>query len=212
MTSYQPGEPSYVAPQDPWSGAQGVSSPPTDPIPAPPRGVFAPGKATPVAPVPNAWQETVAHDQGYRVQERPPRRIGLYLFVTVLVLVLGGAGGYGAWYLITENFGSSTATPTPTLTPFRSTDVKVNDCILEVGQPSSPTGTTFQLVACGSPDARPVLKLQIGDQLAALGGLTDEVASTVCLGVEGLDAWATWDAVRDEEDAVFCLGAATPTA
>lgn len=206
MTSYQPGEPSYAAPQDPWSDAQRVSSPPTDPIPAPPRGVFAPGKAAPVAPTPEAWQETVVHGDPYHVSGQPSSRIGLYLLVTVVVLVLGGAGGFGAWYLITERL-SPQAAPTQTVPPFKPLEVQVGDCLAQVPHPSSPTNTTFQVVPCETANAVRVLEIHIGPEVSAKGPITDEIGTDMCAGVAGLTGFAWWEATRDEEDAVFCVGA-----
>src|SRR5690606_38695500 len=50
--TYQPGEPSYVPPQDPWADTYGGASAPTEPLPAPEPsrgpGQFAPGVASPV--------------------------------------------------------------------------------------------------------------------------------------------------------------------
>jgi hypothetical protein len=220
MTSYQPGEPpSYTAPQDPWSAAPGVATPPTDPIPQPPRGQFAPGVASPVAPPPsNVWaQETIAHDD-----RRPPGRTGLYVLVTVLVLVLGGAGGYGAWYLITQRIcaaGSANCNPQSQQTQqqtqsTQSTDpvfdpaiVKVGDCLVNHGTPEDPK---MRVESCNTPGAFRVLYIKKGKDIPenANGEFDRQTTGpAVCGDVPDWDnSWFGWDDPdNDNRDYFFCL-------
>ncbi|HEY7223353.1 MAG TPA: hypothetical protein VH561_07070 [Micromonosporaceae bacterium] len=230
MTSYQPGEqPSYAPPQDPWSGTQGVAATPTDPIPQPPRGKFSPGVAAPVPPAADLWsQETVAHDDRYTPGRGPAGRGALfYTFVTLVVLLLGGAGGYGAWYLITDRIGTPTAGPTtnngtsagPSLTttvpPFHPDAVRVGDCLLQVDVPYLATDgtqkkrTTLEIVACGTDNSYAVVKIDHGAQLPedpVTGGLDDATADAVCKGTPPWDgAWAAWDSDNDSLDYFYCL-------
>src|SRR5688572_29413744 len=143
MSTFQPGEPStFAPPQDPWSGPHGVAATPTDPIPDPAPEQFAPGVA---GPAPRVWsQETISHADpyGYMPQRR---RAGRYILVIMLVLALGGAGGFGAWYLITNNFpttpqtqgseqpSSSPSTSTSQTPTFDPADVRVGDCLINNG-------------------------------------------------------------------------------
>jgi hypothetical protein len=147
------------------------------------------------------------------VQTQPRSRVGLYVLVTIVVLVLGGAGGYGAWYLITEKFGSTTTTPPASIPEFKPRAVQEGSCITEVVDPAlinEPEGTpgreTFQIVGCETAAAFEVLKIEIGPHITALGEITQDKGDTLCAGVEGYRGYAWWDAARDEEDAVFCVG------
>lgn len=222
MTSYQPGEPpSYAAPQDPWSDAPGVASPPTDPIPQPPRGGFTPGVAAPVPPPQSVWsQETVAHDDGYRPSRGPSGRTGLYILVTLVVLALGGAGGYGAWYLITERIcpggtpcnaqsqdpGDQTAAPTDTLPPFQPEAVRVGDCLVNHGTERDPK---MAIEPCENPGALRVLTVEQGANIPRNAeGQIDRgtTANTLCEGVENWDgSWFGWNSPNDELDFFYCL-------
>jgi len=217
MTSYQPGEPGYTAPQDPWSGAPGVASPPTDPIPQAPRGQFAPGVAAPVPPPPSVWsQETIAHSDPYRP---PPRsgRTGLYILVTMVVLVLGGAGGFGAWYLITERIcpgdGPCNAQPQSPTTEastdadaFQPDAVRVGDCLVNHG---TATNARMKIEPCETVGALRVLKIEHGEQiLENSAGKFDRptTADPICTGVTGWDqSWFAWNSTDDTQDYFYCL-------
>ncbi len=224
--TYQPGEqPSYTPPQDPWSGTQGVASAPTDPIPAPARGQFAPGVASPSAPAPVVWQqETITHDP-YR---RGRSRAGLYVFVVILVLVLGGGGGYGAWWAITKYFPtptddpsgsgtsngvstspstSSSPTPTdPSLTRFDPSKVAVGTCLVNL-EPDPTKRPDMYIAPCDREDAFKVLRIRSGEEIPETedGEFTREItADPVC---EGL-AWDAFFGLNSENDAMdyfYCL-------
>ncbi len=208
--TYQPGEPpSYAQPQDPWSG--GTASPPTDPIPAPARGQYAPGVAAPVAPAPNVWsQETVV--QGYGGgRGSGGGRGGLYALITVVVVLLGGAGGLGAWYVIKERLGGPT--PSPTVTTPATTDaafspsaVRVGDCLLNRGTEEDPDMVP---VSCDSSGAMKVLKIQSGEGIPenADKHFDNDTATAICKGVAGWDegSWFGWNSTNNALDYFFCL-------
>lgn len=207
--TYQPGEPpSYAQPQDPWSS--GSTSPPTDPIPAPARAQFAPGVAPPAAPAPNVWsQETVLHGGG----EQPGGRTGLYIFVTLLVLVLGGAGGIGAWYVIRERLnpatpGTTTDSPGPSTsdTNFTPSAIRVGDCLFNRTPDSTPT---MVVVDCDTAGATKVLKIQSGEGIPenADKHFDNDTANAICKGVEGWDegSWFGWNSTNNALDYFFCL-------
>jgi len=210
--TYQPGEPpSYAQPQDPWSA--GSASPPTDPIPAPARGQYAPGVAAPMAPAPNVWaQETVV--QGYGGgRGSGGGRTGLYVLITIVVLVLGGAGGAGAWYLIKERLGTQTpgtqtstqAQPSTSQTGFVPSAVRVGDCLLNLGTQERPDMVP---VSCENSAAMRVLKIQNGDGILhnAQGKFDTATANSICLGVEGWDgAWFGWNSQNNALDYFYCL-------
>jgi hypothetical protein len=213
MTSYQPGEPPYTAPQDPWSSAPGVASPPTDPIPQAPRGGFTPGVASPVPPPASVWsQETIAHDDRYR--RSPGGRTGLYILVTIIVLVLGGAGGFGAWYLITDRMcpGSQPCTtgsqqPTnPTEDTFHPEAVRLQDCLVNHG---TETDAKMKVESCDTAGALRVLSIVQGEDIPenAQGKFDrNTTAVPLCGGVQGWDgSWFGWNSSNDRLDFFYCL-------
>ena len=211
--TYQPGEPpSYVQPQDPWSS--GSASPPTDPIPAPPaRAQYAPGIAPPATPSPSVWsQETVV--QGG--DQQPGGRAGLYVLVTLLVLVLGGAGGAGAWYLIKERLGQvtpvpTTSTPGPSTpdTEFTPSAIRVGDCLFN----RTPDGTpTMVVVSCDTSGAQKVLKIQQGEGILhnASGRFDNDTANSICLDIDTWQGyWFGWNSTNNALDYFYCLSGPT---
>jgi hypothetical protein len=214
--TYANGEPpTYTPPQDPWS--TGVSAPPTDPIPAPPRGQYAQGIASPSTPTPNAWaQETVA--QGRDDRPRGSGRGGVYLLIGLLVLVLGGAGGVGAWYLTKQRLGTQTVPDavgttaiTPTSGAFDPASIRVGDCLFN----RTPDQNTpdMSVVPCGTGGSMPVLKIVQGDTIPQTpdGKFSQASADAVCNGVHGwYGSWFGWNNyVNNNFDYFYCLGLAS---
>jgi hypothetical protein len=215
MSTYQPpGEPpSYAQPQDPWANAHetGVAAAPTDPIPQPqqqPYGQFAPGVAAP-----SAWtQETVAHG-GYEYVPQQRSRLGMYLLVGLAVIVFGGGGGYGAYYLITHNgFGSpqggqttspSTSSPsTASTVPVTDLGVlKIGDCVINTG---SNDDATLALVACSTKDSYKITKITVGEQITedSDGGLGDKAGLELC---GSGSPYFAYNSDNDVNDRLVCL-------
>jgi hypothetical protein len=220
MSTLQPGEPSpYAQPQDPWSGATAApSSTPTD---APPAPAFTPGVATPGLASPGVWSgETVAHNDPYGYVPRQRAGAGTYVLVILIVLLLGGAGGYGAWYLITKNYGgnptglpsntgashpaSATASPSPSVPTFEPANVRVGDCLLNLGSDTAPD---MHPTACGTPNSYTVLKIKQGPGIPVGpdGKFSDTAtAKPLCSGT-GYDSWFGWDSSDDSQDYFFCM-------
>jgi hypothetical protein len=217
MSTYQPGEPSsFAPPQDPWSGPHGVAATPTDPIPQPAPGQFAPGVA---APAPRVWsQETISHDDGYGYV--PQRRgAGRYVLVILLVLVLGGAGGFGAWYLITNNFPGTpgaqnsrepSATPSTSTSPeppaFEPADVRVGDCLVNNG---TATATNMAIAPCDTAGSYKVVKIIPGleipeDVKISTREEAQAAAGVLCTGT-GYEAYFGWDHPDRAQDFFFCM-------
>jgi hypothetical protein len=229
--TYQPGEqPSYTPPQDPWSGTQGVASAPTDPIPAPARGQFAPGVAAASAPPPVWQQETVGYDDPYeRVGRGHGGRAGMYVLVVFLVLVLGAGGGYGAWWAITKYFPSEDQTVTsgpssgaPSTDPstsgdpspgvsglveFRPNRVEVGDCLINLAEEGEPLPKMY-LASCDSEDVYEILRIISGEQIPERedGQFTRQItADPLCQGV-AWDAFFGWNHPTDDsQDYFYCL-------
>ncbi len=217
MSTYQPGEPStFTPPQDPWSGPQGVAPAPTDPIPAPPPGQFAPGVAS---PQPRVWSETISNQDPYGYV---PQRSGgalRYVLIILVVLVLGGAGGFGAWYLITKNYpgtpqtqntqeASPSASPTASQpAAFDPADVRVGDCLVNRG---TATQTEMAIAPCDTAGSYKVLKIIPGPDIPnELRPLTPQeraaaAAPVLCPGT-GYTAFFAWDHPDDALDFYFCL-------
>jgi hypothetical protein len=215
--TYQPGEQPYTQPQDPWLNTQGLASAPTDPLPALARGSghFAPGVASPVA-----WSaETVAHSDPYLPAEKTGGRAGLYVLVALLVVVLGGAGGFGAWWAIT-NYGGSWATPStsntttpageesptpePTELAYRPELVEVGTCLTNRGTIERPQ---MWIVPCDRADTYEVLKVVKGADIPkdAAGAFTEEATATpVCADVPS-DSWFGWNSPNDAQDHFYCM-------
>jgi hypothetical protein len=206
----------YAAPQDPWAGGHepGVAAAPTDPIPQQqPYGQFAPGVAAP-----SVWtQETQAHGGGAFAYAPPPNRnrFGVLALVFVAVVVLGGAGGYGAYYLITHRSPGTPQTQGTTTPPVQTSgpepsptlvaaDVKTGDCIFNIGTDAKPA---MQLVPCTKPGSYKVIKIASGEAIpeAPDGKFDrDHTSAAVCAGTNST-AWYGWDSSDDKKDYFFCL-------
>jgi hypothetical protein len=227
--TYQPGEQPFAQPQDPWSGTQGMASAPTDPIPATPaeRGQQPRGQYTPGVASPSVWvQETVAHSDPYASGARGGGRGGLYVLVALLVVVLGGAGGYGAWWAITNYAGgpanppattstsestSPTPEPTETAVTVPNFDLVVEGaCMINRGSQTDPD---MFLVACdwaGDDDIAvvEVLRVERGPGIPENdAGEFDRDSTGVprCGDLARFDLWYTWDHPNDDFDLLVCL-------
>jgi hypothetical protein len=225
MSTYQPpGEPpSYAQPQDPWADAHqtGVAATPTDPIPQPQPQQPQPqpqargyGQFTPGVAAPSVWtQETIAHGGGYEyVPQRS--RLGTYVLIILAVIVLGGGGGYGAYLLIsrlpdnttTPPPSGSTSTTQPGQTPtVAAADLKVNDCISNIG---SNEDAILIKVACDAANSYKVLKVVSGESIPENpdGKFGDETKAVVCKDFD--QAKTTWYALNsgdDTKDFFVCL-------
>ena len=220
MSTYQPpGEPpSYAQPQDPWANAHetGVASAPTDPIPQSPQQAY--GQFTPGVAAPSVWtQETVAHG-GYEYVPQQRSRLGMYVLVILAVIVFGGGGGYGAYYLITSrnqtttpqsNGSTSPVSSRPVTSPGQSpavepADIKVGDCIFNIGSATEPVMVRSD---CGKAQSYKVIKILAGEQVPEGPNGTfdkDNTAPQVCSGT-GYEAYFGWDSSNDANDYFFCL-------
>lgn len=208
-------EGSYVEPQDPWAGGYepGVASVPTDPIPQPyePFGGYQGG---------DAWShQTVPHGAGpYAYTGGQPRRskTAMVLTVGLLALVLGGGGGYAAWYITTQR---TTVTPDPTAGPATETPVpsttepaaydpaqaKEGDCVVNKGTAAAPE---IDGAPCDTPDSYKIIRIATGADIpendqGRFDGPTTSVA--VCEGT-GYQTWYGYQHAHDDaKDLFFCM-------
>jgi hypothetical protein len=213
MSTQQPpgGPEGYAQPQDPWGGYEpGVASVPTDPIPQqydqyPPMG---PGEV---------WsQATVAQGgpYGYAPQQPQPSSRGKLLGISLLALMLAGAAGYGAYWYLNQNTGttgvSGTATPTPTtasptVTVFDPHLASIGDCVFNKGTPESPDLT---YVPCSTSKSYKIVKVATGPDIpeGPVGSFDTGVTSvSVCKDT----TYQTWygykDAVTQTRDVFYCM-------
>ena len=232
MSTYQPpggpqseGTP-YAQPQDPWSGAEpGVASVPTDPIPQqydPYQSGLTPSQI---------WsQQTVAHGAQCGYEQQPGRGKMIALVVTLLV-VLGGAGGFAAWYIVTQGQpepGSTATSPTgaPTSpgseTPVQqqfpttckiSSDpdafdpcaVQEDDCLFNDGTPTEPD---IRVIGCDVENSYKVLKVARGPDIKeGAGDVFDKDTTSVAECKDtGYQHWYGYqDAFDDNKDVFLCL-------
>jgi hypothetical protein len=219
--TYQPGEPPYVQPQDPWSGPQGTTSAPTEPLPAPVRGLdqFTPGVASPAV-----WsQETISHSDPLTSSTQPGRSgAGRYVLVGLLVVVLGGAGGYGSWWATSRYAGQFTGPPVTTTstgsspespespTP-RPTEFKYDPRYVETGTclenraPRAPRPDMW-VVPCDREGTFEVLKVIVGKDIPEdeNDNFTDATSEELCSDVPS-NAWFGWNSPNDEQDYFYCM-------
>lgn len=241
MSPYQPGEqPSYAAPQDPWADVQGSATPtnpiaavPAQPGPLPQRGQYVPGVATPSAPTPagpppGIWsQETIADGDRYSTP-RQGGGAGLYVLVALLVVVLGGAGGYGAWYLTKQRVGggdpgtkNSTTAQTaasssnPALlancidvqSNFDACTVRVGDCLSITGPANNPDVAQAD---CSDPNNKKVLRIIAGTAIGPNGLESQETSYLVglfnskCGGI-GSNYYFAWQYPDVGGDRFYCM-------
>jgi hypothetical protein len=219
--SYQQGEQPFTQPQDPWSGTQGVASAPTDPIPQPPRGEFVPGVAAP-----SVWsQDTVAHVDPYAPQPRGRGSAGLYVGIVLLLVVLAGAGGFGAWwafrnYVVGPNTpptnspsatGSSSTSPTPAPTEvkYAADLVDIGTCMINRNPDVNPP--RMYIVACDWPgdlEVLQVLKVYSGETIPedAEGNFTaDATGNFLCGDLDRYDRYYGWNSDNDAADRFYCM-------
>lgn len=225
--TYQPGEPSYVPPQDPWADTYGGASAPTEPLPAPEPsrgpGQFAPGVASPVD-----WsRSTIAPDDPVTSTSSGGSRAGLYVLVFLLTAVLAGAGGISSWWLTSryagqiagrQPTGTSTTTsadPSPTPTPTQAEfiydprRVKEGDCLTNRGTAGQ---VEMWVVPCDQPDTYLVLKVVPGDDIPAdkrdtfhLPDTARALHAELCADEPMSDAWFGFNAPNDANDHFYCL-------
>lgn len=244
MSTHQPpggqqpeGMPGYAQPQDPWAGGpeQDLASAPTDPMPQ--QGEYHHG---------DLWsQPTVPHDGQYGfvpppqipqppvpqppvpqppVPQPQKSRNGVTLAVVAVVLVLGVAGGYAAWY-VTKSRAVATPAATPTATStataavtsatavststepvaFDPHRVKVGDCLINKGTEVDPD---MRLTPCTTPKSFKVIKVSAGAEIpeGPSGKFNKEITSVAeCRGT-GFQSWYGYqDANDDALDLFLCL-------
>jgi hypothetical protein len=221
--TYQSGEPSYVPPQDPWSGEQGTVSAPTEPLPAPTRdpGQFAPGVASPAD-----WSPSTGSDRDLvtlspsQMSSAPRRRTGLYILVFLLVAAIGGAVGFASWWVTghyAEQIGIGSADPSETTTSSEPTAsptlsgqryhpdlVEVGSCLTNRGAEGRPE---MWVVPCDEPDTYRVLKVLAGAEIPE--GMDEKfreeaTAQALCSDV-AWNAWFGWDSDVDALDHFYCM-------
>lgn len=219
--TYQPGEPPYTQPQDPWSGTHGTASAPTEPLPTPARG---PDQFTPGVASPTAWsREGIAYDDSLTSTRTGGGRAGLYVFVGLLVVVLGGAGGYASWWLTSRYAGQLAGSPTTTTTtePSRSPTVrptefryspefvKVETCLIN----RAPEGKEPEMwvVPCDRPGSYKVLKVLTGADIPEdkrddfhQPDTARALHADLCADVPS-DAWFGLNSPNDALDRFYCL-------
>jgi hypothetical protein len=211
MSTYQPpggqpteGPPAYPQPQDPWAGEHGLASVPTDPIPQQ-YGPHTPG---------DVWsQQTVAHGGQYNyVQpDKPKSRAGLAIGIFLAILLLGGGGGYAAWYVIkhrSPNPGGTASQTTPPVTDvpktvFNPNAVAQGQCIANHGTNDAPD---IEIVECSTQGSYKVVKIVTGADLpeGEDGKLGASTSTAVCQGVK-FDRWYAYDDADNTKDVFFCL-------
>jgi len=231
MSTYQPpggaqsdGTP-YAQPQDPWA-EPGVASVPTDPIPQ----QYDPYQASPSSG--QIWsQQTVAHGAPYGYGQPQPGRGKLIALVVTLLVVLGGAGGYAAWYIVTKGqpdpgqttagattgptagqSGESPALGFPASCPisedagaFDPCGVKEGDCLFNDGTAAEPE---IRVTNCDVEGAYKVLKVSRGaDIKEGPGDVFDKDTTSVaeCKDTGYLHWYGYQDAFNDNNDVFLCL-------
>jgi hypothetical protein len=219
MSTQQPPEGPYVAPQDPWEGSfePGLASVPTDPIPEQRFEAYGPGFG------PDAW----AQPHPGQVPQPSPNRTGMILLIVFAILLLGGGGGYAAWYVTSKQNASANPTGQPTggtttTTTTTTTDgvfdpyaVKANDCIRNNnGNVPSPDAVDanpdIEIVPGTTGGSYKVLKIVKGDDLVrnAQGKLDRDTTAPAACGDTAYKYWYAYDADDDSQDLFFCLVAA----
>jgi hypothetical protein len=223
----QPEGTPYAQPQDPWA-EPGVASVPTDPIPQqydPYQGSLPSGQI---------WsQQTVAHGPQYGYGQPQPGRGKLIALVVTLLVVLGGAGGYAAWYIVTQgqpNPGETVAGPTtepgqspstgpntaqqgfPTSCPisadadaFDPCGVDVGDCLFNEGTAAEPD---IRVTGCDVENSYKVLKVSRGKAIVeGPGDVFDKDTTSVaeCKDTGYLHWYGYQDAFDDNRDVFLCL-------
>jgi hypothetical protein len=232
MSTYQPpgGQPDgtpYAQPQDPWA-EPGVASVPTDPIPQqydPYPGSLPGGQI---------WsQETVAHGAPYGYGQPQPGRGKLIALVVALLVVLGGAGGYAAWYIVAKGqpsadptiagpTGGPSADPSSGGTPvqqgfpascpisgdagaFDPCAVKEGDCLFNDGTAAEPD---IRVTNCDVENSYKVLKVSRGASIKeGPGDVFDKDTTSVaeCKDTNYLHWYGYQDALDDNKDIFLCL-------
>lgn len=219
MSTYQPpggqppeGTPTYPQPQDPWAAGQdhGLASVPTDPIPQQ-YDPYAHGTGGAV------WsQATVAHgESGYDLPPSPQRRrTGLLVGLFAVVLVLGGGGGFAAWYVTSQTRKpdpqvSNTATASPSAnatTPavFDPHQVEVDDCVANRGTALKPEMVSSACVVGSFTVLKKVEGASIKEN--ADGKFDAETTSAAACAGTGFESWYGYkDALDEKKDVFFCL-------
>lgn len=226
MSTYQPrggqppeGTPSYPQPQDPWATGHdhGLASVPTDPIPHQ-YDPYAHGVAES-----DIWAgPTVAHGgpppYGYVPQQRQKSKTGLIAVAFVAVLVLGGGGGYAAWYVITQQpqglpsanpstSGARTQSQTSTTEPaaiFDPHTINVGDCIVNKGTAAKPQ---IQISACSAGTYKVIFRVD-GERIKENAAGSFDAATTsvdACKGTNFQSWYGYQDPAEDKKDVFFCL-------
>ena len=220
MSTYQPqggqqpeGAPPYAQPQDPWAAGHdpNATSLSTEHIPQqhePYAGGTGPS---------GLWtaQTEVHGGQSYEYAPPAPARskAGLIAVMAIVVLVLGGGGGYTAWYVIRHGGtgqdpgtpGSSSTAASQAPPAFDPHDVKVGECLINDGTDEKPKMAS---AACTMPKSYKVIKRVAGEGLMEndQGGFDrDTTIKAACAGT-GFASWYSYKDLSDDTlDLVLCL-------
>ena len=206
-----PGAPDggYAQPQDPWAGGYepGIASVPTDPIPQQyGQGYTAPGD----------WgAPTVAQGAGgpygYGPQQQPRGRGGTVVLVILAVLVLGGAGGFGAYYYTNQRSNQagngSPTTPGTSVSPTATWDahaVVLGDCLFNYGTDVKPK---LDFSPCSKSGSFKVIRIVSGPSIPenAAGAFDRSTAEAECADTPWQSYYTYKDLVSDSRDLVFCM-------
>jgi len=226
--TYQPGEPSYVPPQDPWGDTSSTASAPTEPLPTPARAPdqFAPGVASPAA-----WSATdIAVTDPQPTVRSGGGRTGLYVLVFLVVVAVAGAGGFASWWATSRYAGriigapatptsaptssetSRSPSPTPERTEFAYEDdpfaVEAGTCL--VNRAPEDEEPEMWVVPCEWPGSYKVLKVLTGadipeDKRDFHERDTARALHAELCADEPSDAWFGWNAPNDALDRFYCM-------
>jgi hypothetical protein len=149
---------------------------------------------------------------GYVPQPAPKGRAGTVVLVFLAVLVLGGAGGFGAWYYTNQRAASAgttspttgtTGSPSPTASWDAHTVVR-GDRLFNYGTGTAPK---LDFSPCSKSGSYKVIRVVSGAIIPenAAGQFDRSTAEAVCAGTAWQSYYTYKDLVSDERDLVFCM-------
>jgi hypothetical protein len=152
---------------------------------------------------------------GY-VPPQPQRgKAGLIAVVFLSILVLGGGGGFAAWYVTTKQKtpepqpsgsaqASRTSTSAPATAAFDPHNINKGDCIVNKGTPTKPL---IEFSGCVKGSYKVIKKLEGASIVEnAQGSFDAETTSVAACAGTGFQSWYGYkDVSDDKKDVFFCL-------